>query len=104
MPFDLGMEVSNITNKQQYGEEWCFRESKKAKVLNKVLGNIQKTKKKKKEKSCLSLDSEKQTDPTELNGDTGVTASLGFFAMWTKQLLDSWLFCHKTIITGLSRL
>lgn len=47
MPFDLGMEVSNITNKQQYGEEWCFRESKKAKVLNKVLGNIQKTKKKK---------------------------------------------------------
>lgn len=41
MPFDLGMEVSNITNKQRYGEEWCFRESEKAKVLNKVLGNIQ---------------------------------------------------------------
>lgn len=50
MPFDLGMEVSNITNKQQYGEEWCFRESEKAKVLNKALGNIQKIKK---EKSCL---------------------------------------------------
>lgn len=41
MPFDLGMEVSNITNKQRYGEEWCFRESEKAKVLNKALGNIQ---------------------------------------------------------------
>lgn len=75
MPFDLGMEVSNITNKQQYGEECCFRESKKAKVLNKALGNIQKTKK---EKSCLSLDSEKQTDPTEQNGNTGVIASLDF--------------------------
>lgn len=50
MPFDLGMGVSNITNKQQYGEEWCFRESEKAKVLNKALGNTQKIKK---EKSCL---------------------------------------------------
>lgn len=46
MPFDLGMEVSNITNKQRYGEEWCFRESEKAKVLNKAPGNIQDRKEK----------------------------------------------------------
>lgn len=49
---------------------------KKPKVLNKALENIQKTEKK--EKSCLSLDSERQTDPTEPNGDTGVTVSLDF--------------------------
>lgn len=94
MPLELGMEVSNMGNKQSYGRERSFKKEKNPKVLNKVPENTPKIGK------VMTESRLRKADPTEPNGDTGVTASLDFFAIWFEQLLDSWPFCHE-IVTGL---